>query len=373
MTLEPRARLTRLRRIGIAVKAYEVTISSLRPKRGTAAATLLPGLAVIALAPAAHALELEFSRSPPCPIDEIGFRVEKAIAQPLASIAGPTFRISIERVRTGYVGRVDVPRPSDDAVDASERRVTASSCDELVDTLALTLVLAVAGQRDAHARSKQASAPPLLPADDTGAGEGAAPSPVQAAERLDTNPAISAEPTGASAHLAAFGAIVGDAGTLPAFGLGVALGADMAWPGLELRALGMLLPGAEGSVNPRDPASPGAEIGLVAAGLLACAPLSTRWMGAELAGCLGAELGRLSGHGVRIDTSHSSTTWWSAPRADVRGRWALPLHGLALELGITGAAPIWRDEFVLEGVGSVHRSAAVVGRASLSLRAEFGR
>jgi hypothetical protein len=49
------------------------------------------------------------------------------------------------------------------------------------------------------------------------------------------------------------------------------------------------------------------------------------------------------------------------------------MRWLAVELGMTVAVPIWRDEFVLEEVGSVHRPAAVVGRASLSLRAALGQ
>jgi hypothetical protein len=343
-------------------------------KCGTAVASCLLVLAVMTLASRADALELEFSKPSPCPTEEINFRVEQAIAQPLASIAGPTFHVSIEHARIGFVGRVGTPRQSGDAIASSERRVTASSCDELVDTLALTLVLAIAGQRDANAASNRASAPHSLDASGNLAHGAAPSSPVPGtAEDIVENAARPAAPGAPGPHLAAFGAVVADAGSLPSVGAGIAVGVDLAWPALELRAMGMVLPGAEGSVDPRDPASPGAELGLVAGGLLVCAPLSARAVGASLAACLGAELGRLSGHGTRIETPHSSTTWWSAPRADVGARWALPVPWLALELGVTVAAPIWRDEFVLQGVGSVHRPAAVIGRASLSLRADFSQ
>ncbi|HTV25694.1 MAG TPA: hypothetical protein VMG12_43660, partial [Polyangiaceae bacterium] len=250
--------------------------------------------------------------------------------------------------------------------------VTAASCDELVDTLALALVLAIAGQRGADAASAESPAPPASV--ESASAPHPAPHAVPGSDAaLAADAASSRESRAEGPTVAAFGAMLGDAGSLPAFGLGLAVGADVAWPGFALRALGMLLPGAEGSVDARDPASPGAEIGLVAGGLLVCAPLSTRLVGAELGACVGAELGRLSAHGIRIDRSHSSTTGWAAPRADLAGRWALPLPWLALELGLTLAAPIWRDEFVLEGVGSVHRAAPVVGRVSLSLRADFGQ
>jgi hypothetical protein len=351
-------------------QSTRVRACSPRPRKGAGVAASLVSLAIVTFGPRANALELSFSGSAPCATDEITFRVEKALAQPLASVAGPTFRVDIERAPIGFVGRVDVPGQAGGAVESSERRVTATSCDELVDTLALAIVLAIAWQRDASASSLAASVPP--PVESTSAFSGEA-TPPDAAGETDPNGSRAAEPSTAGPQLSAFGAMVADAGSLPALGLGVAVGVDVAWTALELRALGMLLPGADGSVDRRDPASPGAEIGLVAGALLACAPLSTRAAGATLAACVGAELGRLSGHGTRIDTSHSSTTWWAAPRADIGARWALPVSWLAIELGVTVAAPIWRDEFVLEEVGSVHRPAAVVGRATLSLRAQFGR
>lgn len=346
-------------------------VCSRRALAGPAALASRVGLAVVALGPHAVALELQFSKSAACPSDEIAFRVENALTQPLASIAGPTFHVDIERAPSGYVGRVDVAGSSSDAAVSGARRVTAASCDELVDTLALTLVLAIAGQREANARNGAASAPPAPAAEHAG-HDTAAPSPVSGPDDALGPDAANPTESSTAARLGAFGALVGDAGSLPAFGLGVSLGVDLAWPSVELRALGMLLPGAEGAVDPSNPASPGAEIGLVSGGLLVCAPLSTRLVNAELVACVGAELGRLSGHGTRIDTSHSSATWWSAPRADLASRWTLPMPGLTLEVGVMAAAPIWRDEFVLQGVGSVHRAAPVIGRASVGLRADFG-
>jgi hypothetical protein len=248
--------------------------------------------------------------------------VEQAIAEPLASLAGPTFRVSIERVSAGYVGRVGIARADGDAVDTSARRVTASSCDGLVDILALTLVLAIAGQRDRAAGSS--GAPPRLPADD-GFEPDAATTTAALATGAEPDPdaAGSSDSFGAGARFAAFGSVLGDAGTLLALVLGVALGTDALAQRRAARARHGLA-GADRSVEPGNPAAPGAEIGLVAGGLLVCAPLSTRLAGAQLAACVGAELGRLSGHCTRIDTSHSSTTWWSAPRADLAWRWALP-------------------------------------------------
>ncbi|HTV24719.1 MAG TPA: hypothetical protein VMG12_38770, partial [Polyangiaceae bacterium] len=73
------------------------------------------GLALVAIAPRARALELEFEPSVACPADAVRFRVEQALARPLASVEGPAFRVGIEQTNGGYMGRVALPRASDGA------------------------------------------------------------------------------------------------------------------------------------------------------------------------------------------------------------------------------------------------------------------
>jgi hypothetical protein len=161
--------------------------------------------------------------------------------------------------------------------------------------------------------------------------------------------------------------VVADTGSLPAAGLGVAVGAELAWSSFSLRALGLLLPAQEGSVDPTDPASPGAEIGLMLGSVLGCIPIATGQHAIALDACAGWELGQLSGQGTGVQTPHQNGTLWSAARIDLSGRWTLLESGLGVELLITAAAPLTRDEFILKEIGSVYRPASVVGRAGLGL------
>jgi hypothetical protein len=180
------------------------------------------------------------------------------------------------------------------------------------------------------------------------------------------------EGSGASPTVSALVAVVGDTGSLPAVGLGPALGIDVAWTGLELRALGLLLPSTQGSIDADDPTSPGADIQLVTGAALVCIPLATNATALVIAACAGGEVGRLSGRGTRVDRPYSSAAWWWAARADVAARWTLPVEALAIELVLTAAAPLSREEFVLRDIGSVHQPANVIARASLGLRVELG-
>lgn len=294
-------------------------------------------------------------------MDELSFRVEKALASPLVAVPGPSFEVSVERQPSGLEGRVETST-LDNSRRPGLRRVHAASCEELIDTLALTLVLAIRARAGGEDGSLEAPSPVIPPAE------------AAAAEVLDPAPvgSLESEPTGAAPRVSALGALVGDTGSLPAPGVGIALGLDVAWTGVELRALGLLLPSREGSIDANDPASPGADIHLVTGGALVCLPLSTNATSVVIAACAGGELGRLSGRGTHVDRPYSSATWWLAARADVAARWTLLVRALELELVITAAAPLSRDEFVLRDIGSVHQPANVVGRASLGLRVDFG-
>lgn len=124
--------------------------------------------------------------------------------------------------------------------------------------------------------------------------------------------------------LAASSALLGDTGSLPAVGFGLSVGLDVAWPSLELRGLGTLRLDREGRVGSSAGTSAGAEIGLLAFDFLACVPFATRSATLAVAACAGWELGRLTGTGVGVDLPRTASAWWSAPRADLLLRWALP-------------------------------------------------
>jgi hypothetical protein len=304
------------------------------------------------------ALELEFSEPAVCELSEVTFRVEQVLGRPLASVAGPSFRVGVEHTSGGLTGRIDIA--ASNAGASGLRRITASTCDELIDTLALTVVLAIGRSRVPEAAALES----------TGASEAApesadSPAPADAAAA----PVLPAKAT--RPDWAIFGSLLGDTGSLPGSGLGVGFGAGIAWTAIELRAVGTWLPRRQGWIDASDPASPGAEMELFAAGVLGCLPFATRTP-VLIAACAGAEAGKLSARGARVDVARSRVTTWLAPRVDLGARWALWERSLGLELMLTAAAPLTRDEFVLRGIGSVYQPASVVGRASLGLRWDFG-
>lgn len=304
----------------------------------------------------ASAAELTLQGPAPASCDAIGdlpFRVERALGRPMGPAEGPHFVVSIEPAGVGFGARLEV---SD---TAGQRTFTALTCDELIDTVALAIALAIGAVPDAAPLEPDASAAMAAPEPVVAP---ALPAPGQ--QDTASRPEETSEP---GPSFVGMGWVVADTGSLPAPGLGVAVGAALAWPALELRAIGTLLPEREGNVDTFDPASPGAEMGLITGSLLACTPVAVNLRAFALAACAGWELGRLSGRGTHVGTPHQKGTLWSAARLDLAARWALPLGSLGVELLITAAAPLTRDEFILKDIDTVYRPASVVGRASLGL------
>jgi len=259
--------------------------------------------------------------------------------------------VRIEPSRAGYDARLQVSRPADRA--QGTRALQAASCAELTEALALAIVVAIG-----------ADAEPSLPA----APAPRQPEPAAPPESepgAPTDAPTAAPSTGPALVGAAW--MVADTGTLPAPGLGVALGVGLSWPNVQLRAVGTLLPEREGFLPLADANPPGASIGLLAGSVAACVPFAVKPSAFGLSACAGWELGQLSGSGTHVSTPFHQRRFWSAPRFDVAGRWALSETALALELLVTAAAPLTRDDFVVEDLGSVHRPANVVGRLGLGL------
>ncbi|MEY2935883.1 MAG: hypothetical protein RL033_6632, partial [Pseudomonadota bacterium] len=197
------------------------------------------------------------------------------------------------------------------------------------------------------------------------------PSPSQPSAQPDAvSPPAEATPGPPGPQLGLVLSALADSGSLPGAGFGGALGVRFGWPLLELRAQGLLLPARHAQLDPADAASVGADLGLAAGALLACTPLSeARFI--DVSACGGAELGRLWGKGTRVATPHEQQRLWAAARLDLVGRWPLPGAPLGLELVVSLAAPLLRDEFVLKNIGTVHEPPNVAGRAALGLNWQF--
>jgi len=282
--------------------------------------------------------------------------VERALGRPLAGVSGARFLVHVQPAKPGVRAELEILEDGA-AAPRGFRSLAANTCDELTQQIALAIALAL-GEHTAE----PAATPPVP----------ARPPPVPALDEARSAAASGAESEpdagGRGPGLAGSAWVIGDTGTLPSMGWGLGLGVELGWPGVELRALGTLLPEREGTIDASDPSAPGARIGLLAGGLLACLPLTRHLAALDLSGCAGGELGALSGDGTGVSTPYHQRTVWAAARIDVVARWALPQTALAIEGLVTAAAPLTRDEFVLKDIGSVHRPESVLGRAALGVR-----
>jgi len=308
----------------------------------------------------ARATEVIAQKPGPCAdADELSHRVEQALGQPLDTAVGSRFEVSTERVAEGFSARVEL---SGAAVGPALRTLVAPTCEELMDSVALSIALAIGssiGERDepnvtaaSNERTGTSSETPLAER-------------AQDERTRDVDSSGERDATGLGIEASA--SVVADTGSLPKPGLGIGIGLGLDWPAVAVRAEGIFLPTREGQTDPADPASAGGELGLLTGALLGCLPLAVNVRAVALRACLGGELGRLSGHGTRVDTSHDEGTLWAAARIDLGARWTVPATSLGLDFVVTAAAPLLRDEFVVENVGAVHQPASVVGRAGVGV------
>jgi len=314
--------------------------------------------AAIGHAPRATAAEIALDGPAACVArDELTFQVERAIGRSLEQAPADRFVVHVQEAKAGASAQIEITE-----AEASEGRgsrwLSAKTCDELTQQVALAIALALGLHADGEAEVP--AAPAAAPREDGAALEEAAPSAeVAPSARATAEPSRGPELTG-SAWL------LGDTGTLPAMGWGLGLGVELGWPSVALRALGTLLPEREGNLD-GDAGSPGVEIGLWAGSLLACLPVAREPAPIALSICAGGELGELSGNGTRVTVPYQQRTLWAAARVDVFARWRLEKTPLAIEGLVTVAAPLRRDDFVLQDIGSVHRPESVLGRAGVGL------
>ena len=320
----------------------------------------------------AHAAELLLAQPSPCAIgDELSFRAERGLGQPLSTAADLRCTIRIERTAEAFAARLELSGPSG---EPRQRAFRASSCEQLTDALALAVVLAIGAAGD-EARPAAGSVGPTA-LSEAAATPGASSADARQDEREDgaSTPDAAARGGLQGSRWGLHAALVGDAGALPGAGLGALLGASLRWQTLELQALGTYLPARQASVEGSSGQAIGAELGLLAGSLLACVPALVRRSSIELGACAGTELGVLSGEGNGLSAPRSDSVPWWAVRGDLSARWGLGDGGLALELLAGAVVPLSRDDFAVADSGRVwvvHRPAAVTVRASVGLGIEL--
>lgn len=229
-----------------------------RPGTTTIAGLVL--LAASALAGSAAAAELALQQPAACvTLDELSFRVERLLGQPLHDVEPMQLSVRVDAEGTGFVARLEVSRPND--AEHGVRSLRAASCAALVESLAIAVAVAIGDAEQPH-EPATAQQPRTAP-------------PVPGREPASTTPpAAASEEAGHGPTLAGTAWAIGDSGTLPASALGAGLGLELAWTGLELRAIGTFLPEREGTLVAADPSSPGVSIGLLAGGTVGCVPVA---------------------------------------------------------------------------------------------------
>jgi hypothetical protein len=327
---------------------------------------------------AARAAEVDWRAPARCPdAEEVRFRMERAIGMPLAHAAPLRFTVTAEARGARYLASVEVT-PSPDAAE-HRRELTASSCTELVDVVTIAVALAL-GHADA---APGADAAPDLTAT-ARPGPGLARAAAVGARSEPSPPAPAPQPNGSALDTAEHGMqsggtrarwspgigvwLLGDSGSLPEPGLGLALDARLRHRRWVLRATGAWYWTQHVALPELALPAPGADLGLLTGALSAClTPLSAvRGDSLEVLGCAGWEIGRTSGEGTGVQQPRSAAALWSAPKLDLGasiGVWG----DLRLGAMLTLALPLARENFVLTDLGEVHRPPGAVGRAALGL------
>jgi len=334
---------------------------------GSTLATLPFSLLLLAgLARPAGAAQLEAHGPAECAdAAELSFRVERSLGAPLASAAPLRFEVLMQRGVDAYVARIRL-LDGGSGNTAKERVLSAADCGKLADAVSVAIALALgeAESIDWHVESEAAApaseSPQVVPvaAEPAAADDGAAEAP---------------EETPADAWVPALSAwFLADAGSLPAPGLGVAIGAELGVGRLRLRALGTLLFEQHTTLETATLPEAGADLQLMAGSLLACtAPFGAARAELTTLACLGLEVGSVSGTGSGVPQPRSGSALWVAPRLDAGLVWSIPASALQLSANLTAATPLNRDEFALTGIGTVHEPPSIIGRIGLGLGVVF--
>lgn len=314
----------------------------------------------------ATASELSWSGPADCDQrEQLVFQLERALAAPLSEVADFHFQVHVERTAPDARARLLVRTSAESGV--SERVLVAPSCSKLVDTL--TVAMALALEAAAAAEEPPSSATdPRLSAPATPAPEPARGSGEPAADEHGAPEATEGVPEPLAWRATLW--LAGDAGSLPEPALGAALGLELGWPEVQLRALATLW--LEQHAQLAGQPGLGGDLALATGALLGCTTVfGARQDSLALGLCAGGELGRLSGSGTGVLTPRSGYSLWAAARAEVEMAWHVPSTRLRLGAQLGMAVPFVRDDFVLDGIGAVHRPESLVARAGLGVGVAF--
>ena len=241
---------------------------------------------------------------------------------------------------------------------AGERRFDGETCQAAADTLTVILALAVDPNASTPEQARATSEGGSLSASPPSAPAAVAPPPKPEAPPPAPPPPRNEESRSAIAVGGSLLFFV-DTGVLPKPSAGAAGLLRLSDAGVSLEIGGRLLLPRSTTLE-ADP-NAGGTFRFAASELDGCVRLREPFHG-----CVGFELGTLSGEGFGVDVPQTGMTTWFAVTAGAvaRGRIAGDF-GLEGRLGV--AVPTERERFGLEGLGELHQPDAVTLRGALGL------
>jgi hypothetical protein len=309
-------------------------------------------LAALTSAPDVGARELEWNAPAACQQSAyVAEQVETLTGRSLASIEEYDFSIEVAAGPGPTWELLLVTKPRG-AAEQSERRFRGTSCSEVSDAAAVAISMTLRGEaaETRAAPSEERELTPSLPV-------AAPPVSDRRPRDVETNGARPRKRTGASsaaAHVGLGGLF--EAGALPGAGFGGVLSAGVGWQPSRLELQGGIL----GPRGTEIPGGRGGDFQLAFGALLAC--YEHELGGSRGLGCLGYELGSLSGEGRGVSVPRLGSTLWHGILVELGA--GLPLsETLSLSLRAGVAVPLGRRAFVLDRGEQVHRPSTISGRA----------
>ena len=313
----------------------------------------------------AGASDLSWSGPPECrESEQLFFQVQRAIGAPLADTGSLHLQVHIESVAPDARALLRIASGAAGSAGAGlkERLLVAPDCATLVDTLAVAIALAVEAAAPPAVSAPAAAAPP-------------APGPIVTPAVAVSAAPLAGDASPAEAHEerapllpSAVALLVTDAGSLPHPAFGTTLGVQLGGARWQLELLGTFWFEQHTELRASAVAGAGADVGLSTGALLGCTnPFASDARALSVSLCAGWEMGRLSGSGTGVNRPRIASALWLAPSLPAALAHQFPGTRLSLNARAGAALPLDRNEFVLEGLGTVHQPASLVARVSLGV------
>lgn len=289
-----------------------------------------------------------------CPSAEEARRAVAQLVDSGAHVQPVDVTVRIRRVDLSWVGEFRSGNRT--------RTLEGKTCREVVDGAVVIWALAIGSRHVASERTDEGKPEELGVRGDVDSRPPVGPASPAMRARRASSPVNDSSTIPVSTPLQAGAAVrlLGDSGTLSVPSVGLAARGRFGWPRAfsELSLLGLL----PRSLGMRDAPNRGAAVHWFAGQISACAPLSRD---SAPVGCLGAEVGRVSGTGFGVDHPETAHALWIAPVATLTHP-LVSTRSLRLEAAVSLAIPLLKPAFALD-----HRS-TVYQAPTASVRLEMG-